>query len=656
MPPSIPCGAARRAAVLFAYAACAALAPHAADAQTAPPIAPPATLATATPGSPVPTPVPAVRATTGSPEPSPTATPPTGLRLAPFRLTARTVRFYSNRFIVGADDDVRVALGDGTQISGNTFYMDLRLNRFVVAGNVVVETRGKRIPGAAFAEYLDFDRAYFVPILAEPDRWTFVAGDYGHPALGREMPGDTFFLPDLSGERIFLTANRAVVDPRESVRFAPAKINFGPASPTFPSYFLDFSRNPYYAQNSLPGAYVDGPLDFAGGRHGLATAHVRYDSPNGVFPAVEAHQFSANSYFVGSVSPLTRPLKQYNFLGFDRISPGIQAQIAFQEIAFQHAFHTPLSATAISDLQLTGSLPHSYLQARFDQFYDSLLARPSGFIPSTGEYYYGDPSHNWIPDHPSDFSLSWVGIREQPYHLPLYYQLRSFVGFAHNGITPLQTLGGESYASEYDKGFGFNVTTRSIPVVRDRTGRRRDVYFTGSFDKQRTYFSLPHHVDITTTNLSLTKFVNPQKLAIVLAYTNQNTSDFFGAQQTDAYAGYANAINPFTGQPYPALNGFRGFATTRSFDQQIVYTPNPGFALNLTMRENRDYPRPIPGFLQLIGDGVNFANYGATPYQATAEVRYRFSPQLVIDVSRSYYFNFAGYQRWQPQFSVQIEK
>jgi hypothetical protein len=209
-----------------------------------------------------------------------------------------------------------------TRITGNTFFMDLRLNRFVIAGNVRVFAAGKEIDGAAFAEYFDFDRAYFVPITTEPDRWTFVAGDYAHPALGRQMPGDTFFLPDLSGERVFLYANRAVVDPRESVRFAPAKLNFGlDTFVTFPSYFLTFSQNPNYAQNALPGAYIDGPLDFAGGENGLSAAHIRYDSLNGIFPALEQHLIGQNYYLVAAASPLTRPLKQY-FAGLASAIPG----------------------------------------------------------------------------------------------------------------------------------------------------------------------------------------------------------------------------------------------------------------------------------------------------------------------------------------------
>ncbi len=604
--------------------------------------------------NPVITEPPAVPEVTASPPPgapSPSPTPPTGRRLAAFRVVARKVAFYSNRFIVGADDDVVVTLGDGTRITGNTFFMDLRLNRFVIAGNVKLFAAGKEIDGAAFSEYLDFDRAYFVPILSEPDRWTFVAGDYEHPALGREMPGDTFFLPDLSGERVFLYATRAVIDPKESVRFAPAKLNFGLTFATFPSYFLDFSQNPNYAQNALPAAYIDGPLDFAGGQNGLATAHVRYDQLDGIFPAYEQHQFGKNYYLVAAASPLTRPLKQYNLLGYVRLSPGLQTQFLVQEIAFQKGFQQPLSATAFAELQVTGSLPHSFLQLQSFWYYDSLLDQPAPGV--FGDLYYGDPSHGWEPYHPFDATLSWVGFRHKLRHLPLAFQLRSSLGFAHNGLEPLEGLGGVDYDTIYTKSGGITITTDSIPIVRDK--RHRDLYVTGSFDRQRQYYSLPHHTDTSTENVSLTKLIDPQKLTVFVSYTNQHIADDFGSQQADAY-GSTSAINPFTGQIIPGYAAFKGYATTRSFNEQLVYTPNQVFNLNFSLREDADFPAAVPGAPQIVGDNLAFLNYGATPDQATLEVRYRFSPQLVLDVSRSYYFNFGGYQRWSPQFSVQVEK
>ena len=59
------------------------------------------------------------------------------------------------------------------EITGNTFYLDIRLNRFIVAGNVTLQRGDVSVQGAAFTEYLDFDRAYFLPVGNEPDRWTY---------------------------------------------------------------------------------------------------------------------------------------------------------------------------------------------------------------------------------------------------------------------------------------------------------------------------------------------------------------------------------------------------------------------------------------------------------------------------------------------------
>jgi hypothetical protein len=615
-----------------------------------PPVPPP-------PPGPAATEPPAVPLVTPTPEPGqPSASPsPTGRRLDAYRVTAKRIAFYSNRYILRADGDVNVTLGDGTRVVGNAFYNDLRLNRFVVAGNVTIQAPGQHpVHGAAFAEYLDFDRGYFVPILSEPDRWTFTGGDYEHPLLGREMPGDTFYLPDLSGESVFCYSSRAVVDPRQSVRFAPARINFGLVFVPFPSYFLNYSPNPNFAQNALNGAFADGPLDFAGGEHALATAHVRYDSVDHLFAAYEEHQVSDNHYFVASINPLTRPFKQYNFLAYDRISPGLQVTATFQESAFQHGFSQPLSATAFLELQVTGSLPHSYLQLTDYQFYDSLLAAPST-VSSGGRPYYGDPTHPWIPDHPSNVQLAWLGFRHQVYDLPLTYQLRSSFGAVNNTDTPLQQFGGTNFTKEYDKAVGFNLASKSLTVLRDPTGQRRDLYFTASLDKQREWYSAPHHIDNTNFTASFTKIFDPE-VTFVATYNNLNTGDFYGAQQDLAYPGNATYYNPFTGLTYDVSPGFRGFATYRAFIQQLVLTPSRSLTFNLTMRESRDFPRPLVGPLQLTGDTVNFVNYGNPPLEADFDVRFPITRVLVLDVSRSYYFNFGGTERWSPQFRFEIQK
>jgi hypothetical protein len=615
---------------------------------------------------------------TETPVPVPSATPaaPTGRRLAAFRIKADNVVFYSNRFVVGADGHVAVKLGDGTRILGNTFFMDLRLNRFVIAGNVRLFTNdgGPEIDGAAFAEYFDFDRAYFVPITTEPDRWTFAAGKYNHPLLGRQMPGDTFFLPDLTGESQFLVARDATIDPRESVRFAPARLNFGLAKIPFPTYFLDFSTNPNYAENALNGAFVDGPYDFAGGRNSLATAHIRYDSIDKVFGALELHQFSNNAYAVASINPITRPLKQYNFLGSARLSPDLQVTLFLQESAFQHAFSQPLSATALGSFQVTLGLRHSFLQFQDLSYWDSLLARPDTHafdnLNNTTVYYYGDPSHNWLPDHPSNIFFNWTGFRTQINDLPLTYQLRSSYANETNTNSAVTALGNVPIYKYWWKTFGANLSTKQITLIGDKSGRHRDLYLVGTLDKQRQYFSTPHHVDTTTTSVSLTKVIVPQKVTVLATYTNQNVGDFYGPRQDEAYPyqvianGYTTTptINPITGQQVPGVvvpatySSFNGFATTRSFRQQLVFTPSTSFTFIGSMRENDDFPKPIAGPSEEVGSQVLFQNYGVAPLQLDLNARFRVNDILTLDIGRSNYFGFGGYQRWSPQFFIQVSQ
>jgi len=589
-----------------------------------------------------------------SPEASPTA--PTGRRLAAFKVTADRITFYSNRYVMEADDHVTLTLGDGTRVVGNTLFYDLRLNRLLIAGAVTITAANSRIDGAAFAEYFDFDRAYFLPILSRPDRWTFAAGDYAHPLFGREMPGDTFYLPDLSGERVFLYSSEALVDPHQSVRFTPAKVNFGLVRVPFPSYFLTYSPNPFFAQNALSGAYADGPLDFAGGEHSLATAHIRYDAVDGPFPALELHEVSNNSYVVASANALTRPQKQFNLQTYDRITPGVQIQSLIQENTFQHGLGQPLSATAYANVQLTAALPSSYLQLTDYQYYDSLLAKPDTCNARRTVCFYGNANNgDFVPDHPINALLAWIGERHAIHDLPLTFQLRSSYGIINDTLMPLQSLNRVSYFREFDKAVGLDLATQSLILVPDKSGRHHDIYFTGVFDRQRQWFSSPHHIDTQISTVSLTKVFDPQ-VVVLASYTNDNTGDFYGAQQSLAYPPNAQYFNFYTGQSLTLSPGFRGFGTSRSYRQQLVFTPSEAIAVTVTMRENDDFPKPLPGELQLIGDGISYVNYGVSPYETDVDLRFRISRVLVVDVSRSEFYNFGGYERLSPQFNIQIEK
>ena len=501
--------------------------------------------------------------------PAPKAHP---ARLGAFSLRAHRIAFYSSRYIVGAEGSVEVRLGDGTEISGNTFFMDLRLNRFLIAGNVQLTRGNVSLEGAAFAWYFDFDRAYFLPVGAEPDRWTYVDGDYAHPLRGRDMPGDTFYLPDVSTERIFLTATKAVVDPRQSVHFWPATINFGIAKIPFPGYFLLYSANPNFAQNALAPAQVDGPYDFLGGSHALSTLHLRYSTANKVFFALEQHQVSENHYIVASINPLTQEEKQYNLLAFVHPAPAIEISPALQENAFQSGFSQPLQATATVQPQINFALPRSGIQITPIWYYESLLAMPA---PVNGEYFYGSPTHAWGPDHPINVNLTWLGYQNQIKHLPLFFRLRSALGYAHNEPTPLTTIGGVNYVTLYTHTLGITLLSPSVRVLRDQRGAAYDLQFNATLDKQIQWSSVPHNVDTTTLSLSLSKAIVPHVQALV-QYVNLNVSDHYNTEQdqTDVYPSFTGVgVNNTL---YPEYRAFRGFATTRGLTEQLLVTPNPG--------------------------------------------------------------------------------
>jgi hypothetical protein len=162
-------------------------------------------------------------------------------------------------------------------------------------------------------------------------------------------------------------------------------------------------------------------------------------------------------------------------------------------------------------------------------------------------------------------------------------------------------------------------------------------------------------VDTTVATVSLTKIFNSQ-LTLLTQYTNVNTGDFFGAAQSAEFPPNASYFNFYTGQTVLVSPGFRGFGTTRGLVEQLVYNPNKALTLNVSMHENHDFPRPVAGPLELLGDTVGFVNFGSSPYEADLDLRYRINSVLVLDIARSYYFNFGGYERWAPQFSFQIEK
>lgn len=555
------------------------------------------------------------------------AAPPTSLDIS-----AGRVDYFSNRSIVTADGGVRVRLSDGTVVRGETFAMDLKLNRYVVAGDVHLDGPAIHQVGAAFAGYPDLDRSYFLPASGLPARWTFYGLDWTNDHAGREQPGDAFNLPDLTGERSYIIATGARIIPKTNVLFDNARVYTAGVYLPSPRYVVTFSANSHFFENGFFGARADVGVPFNGSGHSLTALHLRNDAVNGTYLAFDQHFVWDKDWIVASVDPLTQEQRQYNLIGYKRFSPQLEGRLFLQESAAQAGIiNRADNAAGFGQLQLNSGLRHSGLSLTMDNYYQYLL----GFRPPANDGLatpFYDP--RWR-EHPTDGQLAWTGYENRVLPAsPLLFRLRSGVGFAHDvygeGGFPNEQPGPPDATYHYA---GATFYTTPIRLHRDYS-------FTASFDKQRTWFSVPHHVDVTDARASLSRTFDRLHLTSFLAYETRTTGDYWGSQQRAAYPAAPSSVTTAFGT-FGGQDVFRGFGTSRSLTGSLVYTPTQYFALNVTAGRFWDFPGPVPGF------------YGQPPLQVTGDMRVRVSKQLLLDVSRAYYFNFAN-ERWTPQFGIQF--
>jgi hypothetical protein len=571
------------------------------------------------------------------------AAPPTSLDLS-----ADRVVFYSNRYIVTGEGHVRVRLSDGTILRGELFSMDLKLNRYLLAGDVHIDSDGVSEIGAGFAGYPDIDRSYFLAANGNPDRWTYFGLDFANPQKGRSQPGDAFFIPDLSREKPYIIASSATILPKTMVEFRGSRLSvLGVLIPT-QKWVQTFSANSNYAQNAFAGAAFDIGLPYNGSLHAISAIHLRYTGLQKLFLSFDQHFVWDRDYVVFSVNPVTQEERQFNLIGYKRISPKMEARIFAQLSTQQHGIYEPQASSAYTNFSYVASLRHSSVSLTADQYNPTLLH----YSPEQFRVGLGDES---FFDHPSDALLTWSG-RDTPLtrFTPINLRLRSGYGLAHDGYhcgpntaycldDPRNTSGIDlGYVLDYfgatrtrvptitQKFFGLTLYTNSLPL-----DSRRSLNANLTFDKQRQWFSLPHYVDTAVTTASLSKTYT-RKLAFLGAYSVTALGDHYGARQLEFYPPDLVAFN---GVDYPGYRAFRGFSTTRSITGSAVVTPNEYFNYAFTVRRDYDFPAPIPGL------------FGLPPWGVTNEFRLRIAKQVLMDVTRTDYFNFGGFR---PSFNVQF--
>jgi len=550
-------------------------------------------------------------------------------------LRADVVDYYSDRFVVTADGHVRAQLSDGTVVSGDTFSMDLKQNRYLIAGGVHLDGPHVHETGAAFAGFADLDRNYLLTADPVPDRWTYFGLDFATPHKGRQQPGDAFNFADVAGLRPYVIADRATIFLRNNLVFpAGARLNqYGVYIPT-PGYVITFSANPNFYQNGFQGAVFDIAEPFAASSNSLSAAHLRYDQTRGFYTAFDEHLVHNADYAVFSIDPVTQNDRQTNLILYKRVSPALEVRTFTQLETLSQGFAQPQDASAFTNVVVNARAGRYALSLDANQYYDYLLAPPPGAFATPGENGYG---------HPVDVTLNVQSFQDEfrlfrYLGVPLKFQYRGGYGYNYDGLglltTEGTTFGNVLYTTIWKSYLGLTAFTNPVHLTKLTS-------LSAKADKFEEWYSLPHHTVTTDVSATLARTPPSAKLpAFLVTYDVLNIGDFYGAAQLQAYVPTADTVTNQFGT-FTGLAAFDGFATSRSVSGSIVYAPVPGFTLNLTVQHFDVTPRPVPG----LG--------GSAPWQVTADVRVRLNKLVQVDLTRSYFFNFANIT-WSPQFGIQF--
>jgi hypothetical protein len=613
-------------------------------------------------------------ASAAAPAPAPTATP------APPRtvlyLTASRIDFYYDRFLLEGDGKVRVRTSDGFTVTGDAFSMDLKLNRFMVAGHVTLHDATGTVSGAAISDFLDFRRIYFVPVTTEPDRWTFLDGDLVHPAKGRVMPGDAFYFPVVT-QRPSVTATGAVIETKTYVRFVNSHTYFGGAEIPLGTDVVNFSSTQFFAQNTLSGASVDLTWNMAGSPNALTALHLRYDPTYKTYLSVEQHLVGDHEYAIFSVNPATRAEKWYNLALYEKLGSRFQIQSFTQYYAQQNWLDMPRASQQTTYLSATYAFPHSYVSATSQLTNYNMLGPASLFAPNTVAGSL---------DHPSQVQLTATSFQNKIPGLPISEQIYEGYGFNHdsvggdqytqgfNGTAPIPVPGLQAYGAPcadqhgaknpplyfcpvyttiWNTVFGFNLFTQSIKLNQP-SNPNETYYFTASYNKQYQWNSLPHWISTDSENFTISREF-ARSLNAYVGYQILNVGDHY------INGGYT-PCEPVGSDWCPlSFTSFRGVSTLRTTSLGINIVPDPEFNFSLLVRHHDDFPIPVPGTFALppnniLGQPLYSSYLGQPPYDATGDIRFKVWTHGLLDVSRTFYWYGNPYrtQFWQPSFVIQL--
>ena len=449
---------------------------------------------------------------------------------------------------------------------------------------------GAPVSGAAMSVNLISHSGLFVSVTPTVSRTAIVGASVSEPLDPAILPSEPLALPDVGAEVPFAVAPRAVAHLGADVRLQRARVLVpGGRAVGLPSYVYTFSADQGYNVTNIADSGEDVPITFGSTRDSIQGAHFAYDPIVKVSLGLDEHIVDGQrSYVIASLAPLNGPHHIGNLLWVDDVNS-----------------HTTQTYTA-------GAANGFGVSQAYD------------LSDSVHRSYFDFSAQTFGGSGETSSRLGWQGYDQQVSGAGLgsllYFHLRSEygVGFSATPFAPVP-FGTSAVLPNYvwHTGLELYTTTSAFTIARGSS-------VTLSADYKSLHETLPH-----------TQFAATYSASLSHVWSNElstSISEIFEPIH-DGYPDRGGGVPP---------DGFPPAGYRTVFDSQqaaVFYTNASGFGLRLSA--NHD-----------LAGTDNPSGISAEPWTLGADVRFRVSPSLSLDLSRSYFIGPEG--RRFGSFGIQV--
>ena len=522
-----------------------------------------------------------------------TAAPQTAQARASATLEGGTVSFFADTLSLVAREGASLRLIDGTHVSAQAAYIDLKNDRAVLAGQARIEHGRTTVSADAIAVDLDANRVDLLDLTTGVSRTTRTLGSPVHA----EIDAKRFAFPDVDDRYAFIRSRHAAITARANVRFSPAAFPTSVGGVPVPSYLYTFATAAGFGQTTLPGATFDQPYGLVGTPTSLTSVHARWENND---PALALQEQLASGDTAYATAAVDAPFHGTGYSGFN----------AYQRLGTRYTF------------LVDGNAAFGSREG------DATLGAAFGTAGGRLTYHLQNGGY-------SSFDAS---LRSPDAELigGITLRLTADIGYdAQRGgdLYPYVVLpDGRAYGTVWRHGLDAFLAT---PIVHGPLGTSVGV----TVDANRTWYAFPRHADAVTASANASKKLT-RNFSLFAGYQNTWSSQVYAEDQSLFFPIPSAPLLTPDGTPYFGWYAYNGAAVGRYMNLDLQYAPPASStSLRLSARHADDF--------------YQFDGIGRPLWELRLDAQFRPFPNVGIALGRSYDFGWGG-RRWLPGWSFAI--